>query len=78
MIVCLVRAETEQGARVRLERNMQRYKLWAQGVTVGAYNVEVVCGDVSRPRLGLTEVCLCCCALCVSAHRRTLIIFQLP
>ena len=49
-IVCIVRAKTQQDARVRIENAMGRYELNKELVNE---RVSVVLGDLSQPNLGL-------------------------
>ncbi|MEU0933008.1 thioester reductase domain-containing protein [Embleya sp. NPDC005971] len=48
---CLVRADTPQHARHRLQQTMRRYLLWD---TDTAARIVPIAGDLTRPRLGLT------------------------
>jgi thioester reductase-like protein len=51
-IYCLVRAQDEATAMQRIQTNAAAYKLWDE-----AYRdrIRPLCGDLSQPRLGLTE-----------------------
>jgi thioester reductase-like protein len=49
---CLVRAEDEQAGIARLRENMARYMPWREG---GDRRVKAVIGDLSRPKLGLSD-----------------------
>ncbi|EDM74616.1 non-ribosomal peptide synthase [Plesiocystis pacifica SIR-1] len=56
-LVCLVRARSLEAGRERLRRNLEAYGLWREGLERPfAARVEVVLGDLSKPRLGLGPV----------------------
>ena len=52
-IYCLVRAENETAGMQRIQQRMQFYRLWQEDF---ASRIIPVVGDLSQPRLGLTEV----------------------
>jgi thioester reductase-like protein len=51
-VSCLIRAGGEQGAWDRLSENLSKYKL---GWLLRTSRISVVCGDLSKPHLGLSE-----------------------
>lgn len=52
-IFCLIRADHLEAARGRLVRHLQRYGLWREAF---AGRLCPIVGDVTRPRLGLSEM----------------------
>ena len=51
-IHCLVRAVDSAAGRHRLRQNLERYGLWRKAF---ADRIVAVCGDLARPRLGLSD-----------------------
>lgn len=52
MITCLVRAASKEAGMERIIKNMKHYHCWNDSY---APYLKVVCGDLSSPRLGLSE-----------------------
>ncbi len=51
-VYCLVRAENEEAALERVRENLRHYKCWNENMT---RYLRPVCGDISRPHLGLSD-----------------------
>lgn len=51
-LVCLVRASSEQKAFERVQSNLQQFHLWRPD---WSERIQVLCGDLSKPNLGLTQ-----------------------
>jgi thioester reductase-like protein len=55
-IFCLIRADDREVARARLVQHLQKYGLWQEAF---AARIHPVVGDLTQPRLGLTEAAFC-------------------